>query len=268
MSDAQFERLGSYVDDWVRSAPSPEDLDPISIDAQDALIEAGMVQFNPEGWDFKLHEKHPDAPRALFKLMIREAPGVDTNPDYYDRFVLPSILEAGSSGMLDDVRYVLGYPNAGTPIAEAFVRQAGAQLGVSLEQIKQSKITHPDGKRELGEIVGEFEEDESTLTIDDTATGGDTKIEGWQKVNEHSLSYAGLVLIVERDPLGTALVSERTGAGVYPSMHWMTLVKRAATIMDLPQGAVEGELDYPSRLFEWNVQNNNLGSLPTLDASV
>lgn len=266
MSEVNFERLGAYVEDWVHSAPEAHDIDPVTRDGQDALIEAGMVQFNPDGWDFKLHEKHPDAPRAQFKLMIREAAGVDTNPEYYNRFTLPSVIEAGETGRLERVRYILGYPNAGTPIASAFARQAHRHLGVDLEQLIQAKITHPDGSRELGKITSEYVEGELTEAIDDTATGGDTKIEGWRQVTEHGLAYNGLILIVERDPLGSALVREKTSAGVHPSMHWMSLVQRAAKVLELPQSAVQKELDYPSRLFEWNVANNNLGSLPTLDS--
>lgn len=264
MAGTNTEILGGYLEDWVHSAPSIDDLDSTARDAQDALVEAGMVQYNPDGWDFKLHEKHPDAPKAQFKLMIREAPGVDTNPAYYDRFTLPAVMQASEAGRLDRVKYILGYPNAGTPIAEAFVRQAGVHLGADLTQLQQEKITHLDGTRELGAIVSEHEEDGEVLAIDDTATGGDTKIEGWRKITEHKLSYAGLILVIERDPLGSALVRERTASGVYPSMHWLTLVQHAAKALDVPEKAIQRELDYPARLFEWNVANNNLGSLPSL----
>jgi len=266
MADLGVERLGAYVDNWAQTAPIADEVDDITRDALDALIAAGMVQYNPDGWNFKLHEKNPDAPKADFKLMIREAPGVDTNPAYYDRFTLPSVLQAGETGLLDGVTYVLGYPNAGTPIATAFSRLTRAHLGIDLAQLVQAKVTHADGKRELGDITSEHEEGELTLAIDDTATGGDTKIEGWQRVVQQGLAYAGLVLIVERDPLGSALVRERTGAGVYPSMHWMTLVQYAAKVLDLPAGAIQNELSYPTRLFEWNVAHGKAGSLPSLDA--
>src|ERR1700728_18619 len=112
-----IERLGTYVEDWVRTAPYADEVSDVTLDAMDALIEAGMVQYKADGWGFKLHEKHPDAPKAQFKLMIREAPGVDTSPAYYDRFTLPSVLQAGNAGRLDGITYVLGYPKAGTPIA-------------------------------------------------------------------------------------------------------------------------------------------------------
>ena len=261
------ERLGAYVEAWAQSAPGADDVDRATRDAQDALIEAGMVQYRPDGWSFKLHEKHPDAPKARLKLMIREAPGTDTNPAYYDRFTLPSVLQAEAADRLDGLTYVLGYPNAGTPIAEAFVRLARIHLGVELVQLNQGKITHANGSRELGGITSDYREGEATLAIDDTSTGGDTKIEGWQKIIEHNLAYAGLALIVERDPLGSALVREVTGAGVHPSIHWLTSVQRAADVLDLPSGAMQRELDYPVRLFEWNVANNNLGSLPRLDSA-
>jgi len=265
MADLGVERLGEYVEDWSRNAPSADEVDGVTYDAMDALVEAGMVQYNPDGWDFKLHEKHPDAPKAEFKLMIREAPGVDTDPAYYDRFTLPSVLQAGETGLLDDVTYIVGYPNTGTPIAKAFASLATAHLGVELVQLEQEKITHSDGKRELGDIDDEYEEGKKILAVDDTATGGDTKIEGWKKIIQNGLSYAGLALIVERDPLGSALVRQRTGARVHSSMHWMTVVQHAARVLDLPDGAIQRELAYPKRLYEWNVANNNLGSLPDPD---
>ena len=162
------------------------------------------------------------------------------------------------------MKYVLGYPKAGTPIAGAFVRLAKAQLGVELAQLEQAKIEHADGTRQLGDITTEYIEGEPTLSIDDTATGAGTKIEGWQKVNEHNLAYRGLVLIVERDPLGTALIREQTGAGVYPSIHWLSLVLHAGKVLDLSQTAIQREMDYPSKLFQWNVDNDNLESVPTL----
>ncbi len=265
MSGVDAERLGTYVEDWVMAAPNADEVGDVALDAMDALIEAGMVQYNPEGWDFKLHQKHPDAPKAEFKLMIRKAPGVDTNPAYYDRFTLPSVMQAGENGRLNGVKYILGYPNAGTAIAEAFVRLSDDWFGIELEQLIQDKVDLGGGKRELGDIATDYEEGEMVEAVDDTATGGDTKIEGWQKIIHHKLGYAGLTLIVERDPLGSALVRERTGAGVYPSMHWMTIVQRAAKVLDLPDGAVARELNYPVQLFEWNVANDNLGSLPNPD---
>lgn len=265
MADLGIERLGTYVEEWSRSAPIADEVNGVTHDALDALVEAGMVQYNPDGWDFKLHEKNPDAPRAEFKLMIREAHGVNTDPAYYDRFTLPAVLQAGESGLLHNVSYVVGYPNAGTPIAEAFTRLAIAHLGVGLVQLRQGKIMRDGGARELGYIESEYEEGKETLAVDDTATGGDTKIEGWRRITEHGLAYAGLVLIVERDPLGSALVRQRTGAGVYPSMHWMTVIQHAARVLDLPDGAIQRELAYPSQLYEWNVANNNLGSLPDPD---
>lgn len=263
MAGINVETLGAYVERWVRSAPSFEDLDSIMLDAQEALIEAGMVQYNPDGWNFKLHEKHPEAPKAQFKLMIREAPGVDTDPAYYDRFTLPSVRQAAEIGELDNITYMLGYPNAGTPIAEAFVRLAKSHFDIELIQLKQAKVTYDDGTRELGPITSEYTEGEPTKAIDDTATGGDTKIEGWKKIKEHRLTYRGLLLIVERDPLGTALIRERTGARVDTSIHWMTLVKMAGRVLDLPEAAIRRELDYPFQLFEWNASHNNLDSVPS-----
>lgn len=265
MANLGLEKLGAYVEDWVRTAPSINDVDNVTHDAMDALVEANMVQYKAGGWDFKLHEKHPDAPRAEFKLMIREAPRVDTNPAYYDRFTLSSVLQAGEAGLLNGVNYVLGYPNAGKAIASAFARLAIVHLGIELAQLEQGKITHADGSRELGDIISAHEEGASVFAVDDTTTGGDTKIEGWRKIAQHGLSYAGLALIVERDPLGSALVRERTSAGVYPSIHWLTLAQYAVQALELPNEAIQRELTYPTRLYEWNVANNNLGSLPDPD---
>lgn len=262
MATTEIEALGGYLENWVHGAPHPSDMDSVGHDAMLALVEAGMVQYNPEGWDFKLHEKHPDAPKAQFKLMIRQAPGVDTNPAYYDRFTLPSVLQAGESGALHDVDSVLGYPNAGTPIAKAFVRLSSEHLGIQLEQLQQEKITHQDGRRELGAITSQTQDGEMTVAIDDTATGGDTKIEGWKQIVKHGLGYAGLILLVERDPLGTELVRQKTGAEVATSMHWLTIIQCAAKALNLPRGAAQQEFDYTRRLFAWNVANDNLGSLP------
>lgn len=263
MAGVAIERLGEYVDEWVRAAPNSNDIDKVHSNAIDALVEANMVQYNPEGWEFKLHEQNPDAPKARFKLMIREAHGVDTNPDYYDRFTLPAVLQADEKGLLSDLTYVLGYPNAGTPIAESFVRLVKKCLGIELLQLKQDKITHTDGTRELGDIISDYEMGESVLAVDDTATGGPTKIEGWQRIVQHYLRYAGLIMIAERDPLASALVRERTGSSVCAPLHWLTIVSRAAQNLDLSREAVQTEFSYPSRLFEWNVAHNKLNNLPT-----
>ena len=269
MSETNFEKLGDVLEEWTRSVPTESD--DVVIDAQDALIEAGMVQYKEAGWDFKLHEANPAAPKAQFKLMIREADGVDTSPAYYHRFVLPSVLQAINDGRLEDVRYVLGYPNAGTPIAAAFVHLANIHIGLDLRQITQNKINNPDGTRELGEInkqdtEGELvQEGALTEAIDDTATGGQTKVEGWRKISASNLSYSGLSLIVERDPLGSELVRQLTGARVSASMHWLGVVGRAATVLDLPKDAVQREMDYALRLFEWNVANKKTANLPDPD---
>jgi orotate phosphoribosyltransferase len=263
MSDVGIEKLGTYLESWIQSAPGVEEVDDVTRDAQAALIEAGMVQYNPDGWDFKLHETHPDAPKAQFKLMIREAPGVNTDPAYYGRFTLPSVLQLGEAGGLDSVTYVLGYPNAGTPIASAFARLAKERLGIELIQLEQAKTTHADGTRELGDIKSPYAAGETVLAVDDTATGGDTKIEGWQKITQHGLSYAGLALLIERDPLSSALIRERTGEGVYPSMHWLSVVRQAGKILGLPDAAIQQELAYPLRLFEWNVEHGKSGRLPS-----
>lgn len=268
MSEASMEELGTYLRNWTVTAPTPHDIDDLTRNAVDAIVEAGMVQYNPNGWDFKLHEKNPDAPRAPLKLMIREAPGVDTDPRYYDRFTAPAVHQAAARGTLDSLRYVLGYPNAGTPIARAFRDHADAHFGVKLEQLDQDKVVNDDGTRELGQITSDYTQGETVLAIDDTATGGDTKIEGWKKVNEHGLTYAGLSLVVARDPLGLALVRERTGSEVNASIHWITVVGRAAAILDLPERVVHQEIDYPVKLFEWNVTNGNLAGLPETSESL
>lgn len=264
MTKIDLEKLGGHIENWVLSAPTANDLEGVTLDAHSALIEAGMVQHNPNGWDFKLHEKYPEAPKAQFKLMIRKAPGVNTDPAYYDRFTLPSVLQAGEEGTLEGVRYIVGYPNAGIPIARSFVHLAAVHLGIELKQLQQNKIIHGDGKRQLGEIQGELTPEELTKAADDTATGGDTKIEGWQRILERKLRYAGLILLVERDPLASALIRERTGSIVSASMHWLTIVQLAGRAFNLPEAAIRREMDYPLRLFEWNATHGNLGRIPTL----
>lgn len=256
-----YEALGEYLENWVNSVPAEID-NLVLLDAHDALIEANMVQFNPNGWDFTLHQKFPEAPKSQFKLMIRRAEGVDTNPQYYRRFVLPSVLMAETALIRDTVKYVVGYPNAGTPIAAAFVELANRELGLNLEQLIQNKITYDDGSRELGDITGEFEEGAATRAVDDTTTGGATKIQGWGAITGQGLGYSGLSLIVERDPLGSALVRSRTGGDVTASMHWLSVVDRAAQVKGLPADAVQREADYSMRLFEWNVENGNTDGLP------
>lgn len=262
MAQESFETLGDYVESWVQSAPTLAEVDSIIFDAQTALLEAGMVQFNPDGWDFKLHEKYPEAPKSQFKLMVREATGVNTDPSYYDRFVLPSVLTASKLGQLDKVHYVLGYPNAGTAIAAAFVRQADSYAGIKLEQLQQAKVINDDGTRKLGSIKEPYRRGVPVLAVDDTVVGGDTKIEGFLSITTSSLGYSGLSLLVERDPLGTERVRQDTSARVDTAIHWLTLIEHAGRELDLPKDALQRARDYPKQLLEWNVKHDNIVGLP------
>ncbi len=150
------------------------------------LKKIGAVQIAPlgEGFQFKHHEKEPDAPLAPIKFHL-------CTPDLRPEGKLsPADVAVLARFMVNEVfrrkirfRGIAGLPNVGYPIAKAMAEYAYA-LGVhDVEILRLEKIVE-GGKRFIGPIknTGSLLPRDTVLVADDLVFAATTKEEGIEQV--------------------------------------------------------------------------------------
>lgn len=173
------------------------------------LFWLGAVQFakpDEPGWKLKLHEREPDAPFSpiYFNLRTPENP----KPGRIDQDTLHSI--AIGFGWLVDQRgigyaAVCGIPNAGEPIADAFL--ARRPLG----KLALIKTGDDAGGRSISGVSdwANLELGSRVLLLDDVITSADTKIEAIAAFNSVALKVNDLLVVVDREQGGTEELTRR-----------------------------------------------------------
>ncbi|HUD21030.1 MAG TPA: hypothetical protein VMQ44_03125 [Candidatus Saccharimonadales bacterium] len=175
------------------------------------LFEVGAIKFGE--FKLKLHETHPDAPLSPIYLNLRTLENPKPGP------LTPEVVQLIGAELFEiaDLNclhydHVLGIPNAGDPLAEAFAHCAPVCWPVSL--LKMTKETGGD-KRHIGEIAsGVYEADEKVLLIDDLITGADSKLEAIDRVEQAGLTVSNVLVLVDRQQGGASQLTNM-GYSVY-----------------------------------------------------
>jgi len=176
-----------------------------------ALMEAGAVltKFTTsgagEGFRLKLHEKHPDAPLSpiFFNLRTRDnpTPGPLT-PELLQDIAAEFISITHERNLSFTV--VAGIPNAGDPLATAFVRVSPAQLPPPLHFEKRVE----DGRRTVVGLAARSDRrgvpGDVVLFLDDVVTEADTKREAIAAARRERFAVRDIIVLIDREQGGAA----------------------------------------------------------------
>ncbi len=158
----------------------------------DRLFEIGAVKFG--AFRLKLHETQPDAPLSPIYLnfrLLRSYPPVLT-------FTARLLLKA-AHGL--DFALLADIPTAITPLVAVMTHLGGVPM------ISPRKETKAYG---LGVAIdGDFRPGQRVLLIDDVISGGDSKFEAAQKLEGAGLIVEDILVLVDREQGGAAMLRER-----------------------------------------------------------
>ncbi len=173
------------------------ELTPAKKALANTIFISGAFKVAEEGRGFKgkLHESKPDAPLFPYYISIREKDIVKGWFQPLCNSVVWAISEdVATLGIKAD--HVLGIPNAGDPIAEAFARINKIHL------LKMTKIITSDRREIDREISGNFNSGDTALGVDDLISEAHTKLEFNKGLKANNLILAHLGLAVDREQGG------------------------------------------------------------------
>ena len=166
------------------------------------LFDEGIILTNGP-FDFKFHEKHPEAPHPPIKVNVRFPPRGTLTNELTERTGNTLYRLVRENQLQYDC--VVGVPKAGDPLAKVVARLASTPL-LFLEKKETDK-----GRMVLPILRGEYQRDWRVLIIDDVVVMADSKLEAIAAVKANGLRVAGVEVLVDwehggRDDLGKAEV--------------------------------------------------------------
>src|SRR3989344_7354725 len=143
------------------------------------------IDFAQEGeFAFKMHENQPDAPLSPIYVNLRNLP---------ESLVDQVGLVLSEIPTDEPVDFYTGIPNAGTPLAKAYVKHSG----IPYMDIYEKEVTG-DGRRIVSEGNVTAIQGKKVRLIDDLATGGDTKLEAIRAAEELGARVVDILVLVDR----------------------------------------------------------------------
>ena len=166
-----------------------EELKRLALD----IFDKGLI-LTAGPFEFKLHEKHPDAPRSPIKLNLRFPPKGTLSWELVEQIGKVFYQLSCQSQVQYDC--VIGVPKAGDPFAQAFSRLASVPL-LTLEKEETKK-----SRKVLSFLRGEYQQGWRVLIIDDTVVMADSKFEASNAVIANGLVVAGIIILVDWEHRG------------------------------------------------------------------
>lgn len=199
-----------------------EELKRLALD----LFDEGLI-LTDGPFEFKLHEKHPGAPRSPFKFNFRFPPKGTLTNELVER-IGDALYQLSCENQL---RYdcVVGVPKAGDPLAEVFARLASVPLLFLEKEEKES------GRKVLPVLYGEYQKGWRALIIDDTVVMADSKFETIKAVKANDLMVAGIEVLVDWEHGGKEDL-EKAGIFVLPRFKMTELL-----LLYLKEGRISPE---------------------------
>ena len=153
------------------------------------------IDFAQEGeFALKLHEKDPDALLSPIYVNLRNLP---------ESLVDQVGLVLSEIPTDEPVDFYTGIPNAGTPLAKAYVKHSG----IPYMDIYEKEVTG-DGRRIVSEGNVTAIQGKKVRLIDDLATGGDTKLEAIRAAEELGARVVDILVLVDRQQGATEQLKE------------------------------------------------------------
>lgn len=167
------------------------------------LFDAGAIKIETEGrYSFKRHEKEPNASLSpiYFNLRTPDNPKPGPLSDRLIRMIASAMfIKARQEGLVYSV--VAGIPNAGDPIAEAFLNMVWVVYRVAWPSLRFEKKETKEGRRitRLAEGTAFYEENLQLLLLDDVIEGAETKLEAAGAAQESGLEVAAVLTLIRYD---------------------------------------------------------------------
>lgn len=192
------------------------------------------------GFRLQIHREHPEEPLSPFYFNLRgpDNPGKSGNltPEIYDLTALLMVEILQGAG-ITDIRYLVGVPNAGTPIAEHLARL----LSPSPMLLRMEK----DGD-EIQGFVGEVPREGFVIGVDDLITRAGSKMPVIDIVEDAGLVLFDFVVLVDRDQGGRQELGRR-GVGLHSVFDVRSLLRIAAELGAISERSYEVSLQYLKR---------------------
>ena len=161
-----------------------EELKSLGLD----LFDQGIILTNGP-FDFKFHEKHPNAPHSGIKVNLRFSPEGTLTNELTER-IGNALYQVICEGQLQ-YDCIVGVPKAGNPLAKAVARLASVPL-LSLEKEETEKR-----RMILPVIQGEYHQGWRVLIIDDVLVMAYSKFEAIEAVKGNGLAVVGIAVLID-----------------------------------------------------------------------
>lgn len=170
-----------------------EQLTQTQLELANAVWESGA--FKVGAFKLKLHETNPDAPLSPYYISMREK---DVKSGTFPMLcqVIARAIYADTEEYTDRIRYIIGIPKAGNPIADELAKFHGREV------LRLEKYEGEAERRITSTILGEFERGAGVLGTDDLITRGHTKFEFAQAVHDNGLVLVHLGVALDREQKG------------------------------------------------------------------
>lgn len=181
----QMQQIRQHVLENRKRGQQSDELDAGVAKLADMLFEIGAVKFG--AFRIKLHETQPDAPLSPIYLnfrILRSSPSVLT----YTAQMLLRLAGRLKYDLLADI------PTGVTPIVSVMCHLSGRPM------ISPRKDVKAYG---LGVAVdGEYQAGQTVLLVDDVISGGESKFEAIEKLEQSELQVKDVLVVVDREQGG------------------------------------------------------------------
>ena len=160
----------------------------------------GAVSFG--AFRLKLHETNPNAPLSPVYFNLRTSNNPKPGPLVQELVkAIGRELYLLARGRKLDFTTVGGIPNAGDPLADAFVAASGNQYPAP---VRFGKMVDGDKRWVSDPITKNYVPGDIVLFIDDLVTHADTKLEAIKVARERLMTVNDMVVLIDREQGGAA----------------------------------------------------------------
>ena len=219
--------------------------------AAHAVFRSGTVHVDLEnGFELKVHETFPKAPRSPFYASLRPEGVKDGLLSPSDFAVMGRAMVAKArSEKLIRKRSIVGIPAAGEPLVDAFIANLDDDEATILSRQRLIKVEEPGQKRYIGGFQGSVSVDlaQDMLVFDDLMTNADTKIETKNQIEKIGGTMSDMMLFLNRSVDGIKRMNE-IGVKVHVVWDFDPLMEFWLGHGYLKRREYEAIMEYPDKL--------------------
>lgn len=203
------------------------------------IIERGMSIDTEQGFAFKLHEKHPNAPRSPVKFNLATPQfrkGGRLNED--DLLLMGRLLWDYAKRNRIPVLVLAGVPNVGEGLARALQKDLENETGLYVPLVPMHKVP---GSREIAPIEPSMEDLPSRLVlqIDDVLTWGHSALEAAARLKEAHYLVKHFLAVLDYGLGGRDTMADEAGIEARGIVEVMSVVEYGLEMKLIPMHHVD-----------------------------